>query len=200
MRNLAEPIYLPVSNNVVNSTKTLAVFLEDYKNNFVQIVEEDSIVSTDTFILVEGEGLPEQAATMRQELSDTIPDRYVKRYSRIIKYDKAQKITAAYEDQGNTCTWQPSTTANKQTNANSKSTNRTPTRRLRPSGGGIMANRIIDAGNIHVDNVNKDLIRKEFGQYFEVVNNEVVETNKNNAILTINEGPGARYHSYPTSI
>jgi len=48
-----------------------------------------------------------------------------------------------------------------------------------------MANRIIDAGNIHIDNVNKDLIRKEFGQYFEVVNNAVVETNKNNAILTI---------------
>ena len=47
-----------------------------------------------------------------------------------------------------------------------------------------MANRIIDAGNIHIDNVNKDLIRKEFGQYFEVVNNAVVETNKNNAILT----------------
>jgi hypothetical protein len=38
-----------------------------------------------------------------------------------------------------------------------------------------MANRIIDAGNIHVDNVNKDLIRKEFGQYFEVVNNAVVK-------------------------
>ena len=52
-----------------------------------------------------------------------------------------------------------------------------------------MANRIIDAGNIHIDNVNKDLIRKEFGQYFEIVNNAVVETNKNNAILTINAGP-----------
>ena len=52
-----------------------------------------------------------------------------------------------------------------------------------------MANRIIDAGNIHIDNVNKDLIRKEFGQYFEVVNNAVVETSKNNAILTINAGP-----------
>ncbi len=52
-----------------------------------------------------------------------------------------------------------------------------------------MANRIIDAGNIHVDNVNKDLIRKEFGQYFEIVNNAVVEKNKNNAILTINAGP-----------
>tara|TARA_B100000900_G_scaffold398140_1_gene399213 strand:- start:4166 stop:6160 length:1995 start_codon:yes stop_codon:yes gene_type:complete len=51
-----------------------------------------------------------------------------------------------------------------------------------------MANRIIDAGNIHIDNVNKDLIRKEFGQYFEIVNNAVVETNKNNAILTINAG------------
>ncbi len=136
LRNLSEPIYMPVSNDAVNSTKTLAVFLEDYKNNFVQIVENDNIVSTDTFILVEGEGPSEQAATMRQELSDTIPDRFVKRYSsnnQIRQSSKSQqlmklKVTPAIGNQAQQQANRPTQTQNQP--------NRTPTRRLRPSGGG----------------------------------------------------------------
>ena len=136
LRNMSEPVYLPVSNDAVNSTKTLAVFLEDYKNNFVQIVEDDNIISTDTFILVEGEGLPEQAATMRQELGDTVPDRYVKRYSsnnEIRQSSKSQqlmkiKATPAIESDVQQQTNRPVQTQNRP--------NRTPTRRIRPSGGG----------------------------------------------------------------
>ena len=73
---------------------------------------------------------------MRQELSDTVPDRYVKRYSsnnEIRQSSKSQqlmkiKATPAIENDVQQQTNRPVQTQNRP--------NRTPTRRIRPSGGG----------------------------------------------------------------
>ena len=92
LRTLSKPNYLPLTEEVLNSGVTLMIKMFDYKNTFLQMIEEDEIPSVNTICVIEGTNTPEEISAEQFSMPQPT-DRILKEASttNVIKQNENKK-------------------------------------------------------------------------------------------------------------
>ena len=100
LRIMNSPIYLPLSQEAIDSGRTLMIKMDKFKNGILQVEGQDNTPATNTFLVVEGTITP--ASNTPDPFEIEVTDREQKEFSTtniLRQNDKRQELTSFVSDE-----------------------------------------------------------------------------------------------------